>query len=170
MALFAGGCACGAVRYQAASEPVAARMCVCRICQRLTGGAGSVLAFFATDSFTVEGRTGDFASTADSGNIIHRQFCPECGTPLFSSAEVRPHLIGVRLGSLDAPHDLPPHEPGDGVQLVGAIDDDRGDAVAHRERGGDMRLGEQYFCGHGSVLRVQWVVRKQGDGGPATRA
>ena len=108
MALFAGGCACGAVRYQAASEPVAARMCVCRICQRLTGGAGSVLAFFATDSFTVEGSTGDFASVADSGNIIHRQFCPECGTPLFSSAEVRPHLIGVRLGSLDDPSSVTP--------------------------------------------------------------
>ena len=108
MALFTGGCACGAVRYQAASDPVAARMCVCRICQRQTGGAGSVLAFFATDSFTVEGGTGDFTSVADSGNIIHRQFCPQCGTPLFSSAEVRPHLIGVRVGSLDDPSSVTP--------------------------------------------------------------
>jgi hypothetical protein len=108
MTLFAGGCACGAVRYQAAGDPVAARMCVCRICQRLTGGAGSVLAFFATESFAVEGRTGDFAAVADSGNIIHRQFCPECGTPLFSSAEVRPHLIGVRVGSLDDPSSVTP--------------------------------------------------------------
>jgi hypothetical protein len=108
MTLFAGGCACGAVRYRAAGDPVAARMCVCRICQRLTGGAGSVLAFFATDSFTVDGRTGDFAAVADSGNIIHRRFCPECGTPLFSSAEVRPHLIGVRVGSLDDPSSVTP--------------------------------------------------------------
>jgi hypothetical protein len=108
MVPFGGGCACGAVRYQAAGAPVAARICMCRICQRITGGAGSVLAFFATDGFVVEGRTGDFAAVADSGNIIHRQFCPECGTPLFSSAEVRPHLIGVRVGSLDDPSSVTP--------------------------------------------------------------
>jgi hypothetical protein len=108
MALFAGGCACGAVRYRAAGDPVATRMCLCRICQRITGGAGSVLAFFATDGFVIEGSTGDFAAVADSGNIIHRRFCPQCGTPLFSSAEARPHLIGVRVGSLDDPSSVTP--------------------------------------------------------------
>lgn len=108
MALFEGGCACGAVRYQAGSAPIATRICMCRDCQRMTGGAGTVLAFFATDTVAVEGETGDFASTADSGNIIHRQFCPKCGTPLFSGAEVRPHLIGIRVGSLDDPSSVTP--------------------------------------------------------------
>lgn len=108
MAMFAGGCACGAVRYQAASDPVATRICLCRACQRLTGGLGTVLAFFATDTVTVEGQTADFASTADSGNILHRQFCPKCGTPLFSAAEVRPHLIGIRVGSLNDPSSVTP--------------------------------------------------------------
>jgi hypothetical protein len=106
--LFAGGCACGAVRYQAASDPIATRFCLCRDCQRMTGGAGTVLAFFATETVTVDGKTGDFASAADSGNIIHRQFCPACGTPLNSGAEVRPHLIGIRVGSLDDPSSVTP--------------------------------------------------------------
>ena len=40
---------------------------------------------------------------ADSGNRMHRRFCATCGTPLFSEAESRPHLIFVRAGSFDDP-------------------------------------------------------------------
>jgi len=45
----------------------------------------------------------DYRSVADSGNVMHRKFCPTCGTPLFSEAEARPHLIFVRAGTLDDP-------------------------------------------------------------------
>jgi hypothetical protein len=45
-----------------------------------------------------------YTSVADSGNVIRRRFCPQCGTPLFTAADVRPHLIGVRAGSLDDPN------------------------------------------------------------------
>jgi hypothetical protein len=38
---------------------------------------------------------------ADSGNVMHRRFCPKCGTQLFSEAESRPHLVFVRAGTLD---------------------------------------------------------------------
>jgi hypothetical protein len=51
----------------------------------------------------VEGETQDYRSVADSGNVMHRRFCPKCGTPLFSEAEARPHLIFVRAGTLDDP-------------------------------------------------------------------
>lgn len=108
MARFTGGCLCGAVRFEAVEAPVVTRICLCRDCQRLTGGAGSVLAFFATDSVRIEGQTHDYASAADSGNIMRREFCPSCGAPLFSRAEVRPHLIGVRVGSLDDPSSVAP--------------------------------------------------------------
>jgi hypothetical protein len=43
----------------------------------------------------------DYVSIADSGNVMHRRFCSTCGTPLFSAAESRPHLLFVRLGTLD---------------------------------------------------------------------
>jgi len=35
---------------------------------------------------------------------MHRRFCPLCGTPLFSEAEARPHLIFVRVGTFDDPN------------------------------------------------------------------
>jgi hypothetical protein len=34
---------------------------------------------------------------------MHRRFCAQCGTPLFSEAEPRPHQIIVRVGALDDP-------------------------------------------------------------------
>jgi hypothetical protein len=41
---------------------------------------------------------------ADSGSRMHRGFCSACGTPLFSEAEARPHLIFVRVGTFDDPN------------------------------------------------------------------
>ncbi len=58
---------------------------------------------FPTRAMHVEGELKDHRSVADSGNIMHRQFCPSCGTPVFSAAEARPHLIFVRAGTLDDP-------------------------------------------------------------------
>jgi hypothetical protein len=49
----------------------------------------------------VIGETRDYQRIADSGNRMHQRFCPVCGTPMFSEAESRPHLIFVRGGTLD---------------------------------------------------------------------
>jgi len=101
--MITGGCLCGAVRFQATEGPIAARACWCRDCQKLGGGSGTVGAAFKTAAVTITGATSDYASTADSGNKMHRRFCPSCGTPLFSQAESRPHLIFIRVGALDDP-------------------------------------------------------------------
>ena len=58
---------------------------------------------FATESFKITGELKDFRSMADSGNVMHRAFCPSCGTPVTSTAEARPHLVFVRAGTLDDP-------------------------------------------------------------------
>ena len=39
-----------------------------------------------------------------SGSTMHRRFCSQCGTPIFSEAEQRPHQIVVRVGTLDDPN------------------------------------------------------------------
>ncbi|HVY98540.1 MAG TPA: GFA family protein [Dongiaceae bacterium] len=101
--MITGGCLCGAVRFTASEKPISARVCWCRFCQRLGAGGGTVNAAFKTDAVKIEGTLADYASTADSGNRMHRRFCPKCGTHLFSEAEARPHLIFVRAGALDDP-------------------------------------------------------------------
>ena len=98
-----GGCLCRQVRYRITSAPILTRVCWCRDCQYLGAGSGTVNVCFPTSAVTIEGEMKDYRSVADSGNVMHRRFCPSCGTALFSEAEVRPHLIFVRAGSLDDP-------------------------------------------------------------------
>ncbi len=100
---YTGGCLCGSVRYVASAAPLATRICWCRDCQYLAAGGGTVNVCFARENFTVTGALSDYASHAASGNAMHRCFCPRCGTPMFSEAESRPHLIFVRAGTLDDP-------------------------------------------------------------------
>jgi hypothetical protein len=103
-----GGCLCGAVRYTSSAAPIIARVCWCRDCQYFAAGAGTVNAVFRVGTFEVTGETRDFAGTADSGNRMHRRFCPVCGTPMFSAAESRPELIIARAGTLDDPQAIRP--------------------------------------------------------------
>jgi len=98
-----GRCLCGAVRWQSSEPPITTRVCWCRDCQYLGAGSGTVGACFRVATFTVAGTTSDYSSVADSGNRMHRRFCPRCGTPLFSEAESRPHLIFARVGTFDDP-------------------------------------------------------------------
>jgi hypothetical protein len=98
-----GGCLCRQVRYRITAAPVITRVCWCRLCQYLAAGSGTVNVCFPTSAITIEGEMRDYRSTADSGNVMHRRFCPHCGTALFSEAEARPHLIFVRAGTLDDP-------------------------------------------------------------------
>jgi hypothetical protein len=96
-----GGCLCRSVRYRVSAAPIVTRVCWCRVCQYFGAGSATVNTCFPSAALTVEGTLKDFRSVADSGNVMHRRFCPECGTHLFSTAESRPHLVFVRSGSLD---------------------------------------------------------------------
>jgi hypothetical protein len=101
--LISGGCLCGAIRYQTEAEPITTRFCWCRVCQFFAAGNAAVSVCFPTAGMSIVGHPRDYASVADSGNRMHRRFCPICGTHMFSEAESRPHLIFVRAGTLDDP-------------------------------------------------------------------
>jgi len=103
-----GGCLCGAVRYEAAAEPITARLCWCRTCQYLATGNAAVGVCFHSDKVTITGALRDYVSVADSGNRMHRRFCPTFGTHMFSEAEARPNLIFIRAGTLDDPEGAKP--------------------------------------------------------------
>ncbi len=98
-----GGCLCRAVRYAISAPPIVTRACWCRVCQYIGAGSGTVNVGFPSAALTVQGELRDYPLTADSGNVMHRRFCPQCGTHLFSATEARAHLIFVRAGTLDDP-------------------------------------------------------------------
>ncbi|HEY1492387.1 MAG TPA: GFA family protein [Steroidobacteraceae bacterium] len=98
-----GGCLCKAVRYRIEAEPLVIRECWCRVCQYLGAGSSAVNACFLTAQVQVTGALTQYQSRADSGTLMHRSFCPACGTPVFSAAASRAHLLFVRVGTLDDP-------------------------------------------------------------------
>ena len=108
MIVHRAGCLCGDVRIDIATEPMAARICWCRLCQYLGGGSATVNVCFPADAVRTEGEVRWHASVADSGTKMRRGFCPKCGTPLFSIAESRPHLVFIRAGALDDPNLIAP--------------------------------------------------------------
>ena len=103
-----GGCLCRSVRFRFTAEPIAMRLCWCRVCQYFGAGNATVNVVFPSNAVSIEGELRDYRSVAVSGNVMHRRFCPTCGTHVFSEAESRPHLIIVRNGALDDTEILEP--------------------------------------------------------------
>jgi hypothetical protein len=106
----AGGCLCRAVRYSVNAAPIVTRVCWCRVCQYIGAGSATVNVCFPSAAVAVSGELRDYVMTADSGNVSHRRFCPACGTHLFSASEARPHLVFVRVGTLDDPELVRPDQ------------------------------------------------------------
>jgi len=99
---FAGGCMCGAARYEVNAEPLAFMLCHCRECQYVSGGEPAAVVIVPKAAITLkQGTLKGFTSTAESGNTVTRKFCPECGTPVFSEPSANPDLGIIKAGSMD---------------------------------------------------------------------
>ena len=104
-----GGCLCGAVRYECSGDTNAASYCHCDDCKKATGGPYTVgVLVEAAKLRIVSGRLKGYTTIADSGRKITRQFCPDCGSPLFTRPEKCPDLVFLKAGSLDKPELISP--------------------------------------------------------------
>ncbi len=105
-----GQCFCGQLRFAIDAEPVGARMCWCRDCQRIASGSATVNVLFPEDAVRFAGEVATLRKTADSGNIVERGFCPSCGSQMYSKT-VEPAgamPMRIRAGTLDDPELLAP--------------------------------------------------------------
>ena len=105
---YTGRCACGAVTATISGRPVTVRHCWCRQCQQLAGGSATTNAMFATSDIAIEGALATNAYVAASGNTLTHSFCATCGTPVMGQSSARPEFRSIRIGFLDAGHDLAP--------------------------------------------------------------
>ena len=104
-----GGCLCGAVQYEWRGASASASYCHCPDCRKATGGPYTVGVGVDAAGLTIcSGKAKGHTKIADSGNQITREFCPECGSPLFTRAEVCPDRVWIKAGSLDAPELIKP--------------------------------------------------------------
>ena len=103
-----GSCFCGQVRYTIDAEPIGARMCWCRDCQKLASGSATVNALFPPEAISYKGEIATCEKVADSGNVVERGFCPKCGSQIFSRPKVNDTPTRIRVGTLDNPDATPP--------------------------------------------------------------
>lgn len=103
-----GGCLCGKVRYELSADPLMCVTCHCKNCQKQAGSALSVIIAIPEDGVHVTGDVKTYNDTGDSGARVRRQFCPECGSPIFTRVESPPGLMFVKAGTLDDTSSLQP--------------------------------------------------------------
>ena len=104
-----GKCLCGHIQFSIDAEPLDARMCWCRDCQRIASGSATVNVLFPEEAVRYTGQMTTLRLTADSGNIVERGFCPSCGSQMYSKTiEPTGMLMRVRAGTLDDPELMAP--------------------------------------------------------------
>ena len=96
-----GQCFCGNVKLTIASAPLRMAQCHCDDCRKLSGTGHVSNAFFKERDVEITGETHSYDSTADSGSIVTRHFCPICGSRLFGRNSASENIIGISVGTLD---------------------------------------------------------------------
>lgn len=101
-----GGCLCGAIRYRVKGNPLRASVCHCTDCQRRTGSAFATIVWFEEENVEL---TGDGLTTYehrnDESNRWRRShFCNRCGTTVMWTADHRPGVRMIMVGTLDDPN------------------------------------------------------------------
>ncbi len=103
----AGGCHCGAVRYELSAPPVMIYNCHCTNCQKITGSAFVVSAAIPEAAFKfTKGEPKKVEWTSDAGNRRFGWFCGDCGSRIAHGqiAQGSAPSIGVlslRAGTFD---------------------------------------------------------------------
>ena len=108
MTIRTASCRCGQLRVTATGEPVRVSVCHCLECQQRSGSAFAAQARWPVDRVRIEGQSKSWTRTADSGNRVTYQFCPECGSTVHYSGGNFPDLVAVPVGAFADPQFPPP--------------------------------------------------------------
>lgn len=103
-----GGCLCGTVRYRATTRPMMVGHCYCTDCRKSSGTTHCTHAAVPDEAFSATGNIKFHDRPADSGNIVSRGFCPECGSAILSYNSAMPGMTFIRVSSLDDPDAVEP--------------------------------------------------------------
>ena len=95
-----GGCHCGKITFTAEVDPEKVSICHCTDCQHLTGAPYRVVVPAPKEGFRLSGPLRTYIKTAESGNKRLQGFCPECGTPIYSTTPTDPQVYGLRVGTI----------------------------------------------------------------------
>ena len=106
MTIHAGGCLCGALRYETLADPLRVTLCHCRFCQRATGSAYMVEPIFRLQDLRISKGTPSVYQlrSGGSGRMLRVHFCATCGTKLYLDFDRFPDVCGLYAGTFDDPN------------------------------------------------------------------
>ena len=100
---YAGGCLCGALRYEAIGEPSMMGHCYCVDCRKASGSGFIPFMGFAAGAIRFSGEARQFRSLSFRGTEAVRNSCPVCGGLVFGGEVGKDDSHTVYAGSLDDP-------------------------------------------------------------------
>ncbi|GMN03120.1 GFA family protein [Erythrobacter sp. MTPC3] len=103
-----GGCLCGEITYTLNADPKLCVACHCKNCQRQSGSALSIIVGVSEGDLDIRGEVKTYDDTGDSGKTVMRQFCRNCGSPVFTRLEGSDDLMFIKAGTLDDTSSLKP--------------------------------------------------------------
>jgi hypothetical protein len=96
----AGGCQCGALRFELRAKPLFTHACHCLNCRRRSGTAFGLNTFVLRADLTVSSGTLAERRTSPRTTVY---LCADCGTTIFSGSTRFPSTYIVRGGTIDDP-------------------------------------------------------------------
>lgn len=104
---YAGSCLCGGIQYEVRGSLGDIIQCHCRRCRKATGTAFAINSPIAKADFRLlQGQQLLKSFTTTTG--VSRNFCSECGSPIYSVKADLPDVYRLRIGSLDTPIEQKP--------------------------------------------------------------
>ena len=105
--LINGACHCGQISFAAEIDPARVVVCHCADCQVLSGSPFRTVAEAPISTFNICGSPKNYVFT-QHGIEMAQAFCPECGTPLYATAQENPTSVIIRLGCVEQRAHLKP--------------------------------------------------------------
>lgn len=103
-----GSCLCEKVHFESNDKPIAAGHCHCVDCRKTSSTGHATNIALPAGGLTVSGEIKSYARPADSGNIVTRHFCPDCGSPIYSTNSGMDGMVFLRASALDDPEAITP--------------------------------------------------------------
>ena len=97
-------CECGALRLTVRGDPVHIHACTCTRCQRASGSAMTMSAWFPETAVTIEGPYLTWLCAGDDDPCRMAGFCVTCGSGrFFRTGGYLPGTIGIAIGNFADP-------------------------------------------------------------------
>jgi hypothetical protein len=97
-------CVCGQLAVSVEGDPYVVNMCHCKDCQKRSGSAFQIGAFFDDSQLiSIQGKSKQYERSGSSGGTVNLHFCPNCGVSVFFRATLRPGALGIHGGCFADP-------------------------------------------------------------------